>query len=161
VDVGINAHRPATILADFPNVRVVVGLETGAEPHHLAEALAIAGSRPVAVSLDLKAGQILGRWKEWGAQHERGAFSVAQTALRAGARALIVLDLTRVGTGTGTGTEALLRVFRDVFPDIDLIAGGGVRSWEDVERLGAAGATGVLIASALHDGTITFPRPAS
>src|SRR5205085_7017870 len=102
--------------------------------------------------------RLLGNWSAWGAEHEWAAFSVARTAVREGAKALIVLDLARVGTGTGTGTEVLLRAIRDEFPDVDLIAGGGARSWEDVERLGEAGATGVLVASALHDGTLTIPR---
>ena len=75
-----------------------------------------------------------------------------------GVRALIVLDLARVGTGTGTGTEPLLRAIRDEFPGVDLIAGGGVRTWADVDRLSEAGASGVLVASAIHDGTLRVPR---
>ena len=157
LDVGLNALRPPYLLPDAPNLRPVVGTETGT-PQTLTDTLAVAGSRPVAVSLDMKAGQLLGKWEEWGAEHERGAFSVARTAIRAGTKSLIVLDLARVGTGTGTGTEALIRVFRDVYPDVDLIAGGGVRTWADVERLGDAGANGVLVASALHDGTLVVPR---
>ncbi|HEY1191505.1 MAG TPA: HisA/HisF-related TIM barrel protein, partial [Gemmata sp.] len=66
--------------------------------------------------------------------------------------------LARVGTGTGSGTEPLLRAIRAEFPELDLIAGGGVRTWDDVDRLGEAGATGVLVASALHDGTLSAPR---
>jgi phosphoribosylformimino-5-aminoimidazole carboxamide ribotide isomerase len=155
VDVGINRERPASALPDSERCRPVVGTETGATPEQLSDVIRGAGSRPVAVSIDLKAERLLGNWSAWGAEHERGAFSVARTAVRLGAKALIVLDLARVGTGTGAGTDGLLRVFRDVFPDVDLIAGGGVRSWEDVERLGATGATGVLVASALHDGMLS------
>lgn len=161
LDVGLNARRRASLLAAFPSVRPVVGTETGATPTTLADALAGTGSRPVAVSLDLNGEVVLGNWDAWGAEHERGAASVVRTAVRTGAKAVIVLDLTRVGTGTGAGTEKLLRGLRDVCPDLDLIAGGGVRTWEDVDRLGAAGATGVLVASALHDGALRFPRPAS
>jgi phosphoribosylformimino-5-aminoimidazole carboxamide ribotide isomerase len=153
LDIGLNALRPPSLLPDAPNLRPVVGTET-ATPEALAETLAVAGTRPVAVSLDLKAGVLLGRGQDWCAEHERGAFQVARTAILAGAKSLIVLDLARVGTGTGTGTEALLRVLHDVYPEVDLIAGGGVRTWADVERLGEAGASGVLVASALHDGTL-------
>lgn len=153
IDIGLNSIRPPSLLPDTPGLRPVVGTET-ATPETLAKSLAVAGARRVAVSLDMKNGQLLGKWSEWGAEHARGAFSVASTAIRGGATSLIVLDLARVGTGTGTGTEALLRVLRDVFPEVDLIAGGGVRTWADVERLGEAGANGVLVASAVHEGML-------
>lgn len=155
-DIGTNARRPPELLADHANVRPVIGLETGATPAHLADAVARFGPRPVAVSVDLRAGKLLGKWEDWGAAHAGDALAVARTAIRTGAQALIVLDLSRVGTGTGTGTEPLLRTIRAEFPDVDLIAGGGVRAWDDVDRLGEAGATGVLVASALHDGTLTL-----
>jgi phosphoribosylformimino-5-aminoimidazole carboxamide ribotide isomerase len=160
LDIGINAQRSATLLSGFSTAWPVVGLETGAGPQHLEETLAAAGPRPVAVSLDLRAGELLGQWQDWSAGHSRDAITVVRTAIRCGAKAIIVLDLSRVGTGSGTGTELLLRLIRNEFPGIDLIAGGGVRTWDDVDRLGDAGATGVLVASALHDGTLTFPRPA-
>ena len=66
--------------------------------------------------------------------------------------------LARVGTGIGPGTVGLCRELRAAYPDIELIAGGGVRNWDDVDRLGEAGADGVLVASALHEGTITRSR---
>jgi phosphoribosylformimino-5-aminoimidazole carboxamide ribotide isomerase len=108
----------------------------------------------------MKNGCLLGDWRNWGLAGERDVLSLTHRVIEIGVRALIVLDLARVGMGTGTGTEPLLRAIRSAYPDIELIAGGGVRTWEDVERLGEAGATGVLVASALHDGTLTFPRPA-
>lgn len=154
VDVGTNDRRPPELLSAYDNARPVIGLETGASPAHLADAVARFGPRPVAVSVDLRAGKLLGKWADWSAAHEGDALAVARTAIGAGAQALIVLDLARVGTGTGTGTEQLLRAIRAEFPEVDLIAGGGVRTWEDVDRLGDAGATGVLVASALHDGTL-------
>jgi phosphoribosylformimino-5-aminoimidazole carboxamide ribotide isomerase len=75
-----------------------------------------------------------------------------------GVASLIVLDLARVGTGRGTGTEELCREIHEQFADCELIAGGGVAGVADVERLGDAGATAVLAASALHDGRLTGPR---
>lgn len=153
VDAGIGGGTEIVIRQLSGRIRLVVGLESAVEPELLRRALAVA-REPVAFSLDLRGERLLGNWSAWGADHERAAFSVARTAVREGAKSLIVLDLARVGTGTGTGTESLLRVLRDVYPDVDLIAGGGVRTWEDVKRLGEAGASGVLVASALHDGTL-------
>lgn len=157
LELGVSARKGVEFLASAPGLRPVVGLETAGSPSVLTGAVAGVAA-PVAFSLDLRDGELMGDWSKWGAAHSRDALAVAHTAVRAGAKALIVLDVARVGTGTGAGTEPLLRAIRDEFPAVDLIAGGGVRTWADVDRLGEAGATGVLVASALHDGTLKLPR---
>lgn len=69
-------------------------------------------------------------------------------------RRVIALDLARVGSGLGPDL-ALLASLRRRAPEVELYAGGGVRDGADLEALRAAGAAGVLLASALHDGRIT------
>lgn len=156
LDLGVNRARGISVLAKARHIRPVVGLETAESPDVLVQAVA-AITAPVAFSLDLRGGELLGEWKAWGAAHPRDALGISRTAIQAGAKAIIALDLARVGSGSGTGTEPLLRAIRAEFPTTDLIAGGGVRTWDDIDRLGEAGATGVLVASALHEGALT-PR---
>ena len=67
---------------------------------------------------------------------------------------VILLALTQVGTGAGPDI-ATLRAARAAFPRLRLIAGGGVRDAEDLRRLAASGADGVLLATALHRRWIT------
>lgn len=153
LDAGIG-RADVLDLPESPHLRPVVGSETCRVPEVLLETLLEPLRRPVAFSIDLKAGRLLGNWRAWGLEGERDVLSLAWRVIGMGIRTLLVLDLARVGTGTGAGTEPLLRAIRDEFPDLDLIAGGGVRNWDDVDRLGEAGATGVLVASALHDGTL-------
>jgi phosphoribosylformimino-5-aminoimidazole carboxamide ribotide isomerase len=155
VDAGIGRKLGVADLPNLPNIRPVVGSETCAEPDVLRAALAEAAERPLAFSIDLKAGRLLGHWDNWGMAGPFDVLHLARRVVELGVRTLIVLDLTRVGTGAGTGTEPLLRAIRREFPDLDLIAGGGVKGWAEVDRLGEAGASGVLVASALHDGSIT------
>jgi phosphoribosylformimino-5-aminoimidazole carboxamide ribotide isomerase len=69
-------------------------------------------------------------------------------------RRLIVLDLAQVGTGTGTGTEELCRRLGEMYPDVEIIAGGGVRDEKDLDRLAQCGVKAALVASALHDGKV-------
>lgn len=155
VDAGLNGSEGAQALRVSPRIQNVIALEScfGDAPTS-----AVTGSlNPAAFSIDLKDGELLGRWREW-TKDSRDAITIARTAVSKGFHTLIVLDLARVGTGTGTGTEPLLRAIRGEFPGVDLIAGGGVRTWDDVARLGEAGASGVLVASALHDGTLVVPR---
>jgi phosphoribosylformimino-5-aminoimidazole carboxamide ribotide isomerase len=157
LDAGIGRKLSLSDLPDRPEVRPVVGSETCTTPDVLDETLAQAGGRPVAFSIDLKYGRLLGHWRNWGLAGDRDVMTLARRVVGMGIRTLIVLDLARVGTGTGAGTEALLKAICAEFADVELIAGGGVKTWADINRLGEAGANGVLVASALHDGTL-FPN---
>ena len=64
-----------------------------------------------------------------------------------------MLDLARVGSGEGPDV-ALLGELHARFPDLELLAGGGVRDAADLRALAAAGASGALVATALHGGAI-------
>lgn len=160
VDAGFGPRLDVLDLPALPHVRPVVGFETCRTPEYLRDFLFPRGERTVGFSLDLRGGELVGNWRAWGLENERDTVGLARRVTGMGCRHLIVLDLARVGTGAGCGTEPLLKAIRGEFPDAELIAGGGVKSWADVDRLGEAGADAVLVASALHDGTVRVPRPA-
>ena len=66
---------------------------------------------------------------------------------------LIVMTLARVGGGVGPDIDRLASI-RAHAGARRLYAAGGVRDAADLEALRAAGAAGVLVASALHDGRL-------
>jgi phosphoribosylformimino-5-aminoimidazole carboxamide ribotide isomerase len=68
-------------------------------------------------------------------------------------REVIVLDLARVGTSSGPDV-ALIAEIHAAFPDLELLAGGGVRDADDLRALADAGAAGALVATALLRGAI-------
>ena len=61
-----------------------------------------------------------------------------------------------VGTASGVETLGLCRQLREEQPGLELITGGGVRGIDDLRVLHNAGIDAVLVASALHDGSITM-----
>jgi phosphoribosylformimino-5-aminoimidazole carboxamide ribotide isomerase len=67
---------------------------------------------------------------------------------------IIVMTLARVGSSDGPDLERLAMV-RQHAGARRLYAAGGVRDAADLEALRRAGATGVLVASALHDGRLS------
>jgi phosphoribosylformimino-5-aminoimidazole carboxamide ribotide isomerase len=71
----------------------------------------------------------------------------------AGAETLLLLDVGRVGTGLGVDLR-LLEELRRRFPSVRLLAGGGVGSRRDLDRIRETGCDGVLVATALHAGRI-------
>ena len=151
VDAGIRDLPMAQTVAASGAASVVVGLETVAGPQALAACCAELGERLV-FSLDLKGGRPIGDPSLW---QGVDPLTIAAQAIGLGVRRLLVLDLARVGERQGTGTEDLCRTLADQYPDLELAAGGGVRGLSDVHRLQACGVSAVLVASALHDGTIS------
>jgi phosphoribosylformimino-5-aminoimidazole carboxamide ribotide isomerase len=126
---------------------LVVGLETIADATELARIVRHLGPELVAFSLDLKNGRPLGSWSG-------SPIDIANEAITAGVRRLIVLDLARVGVGNGLGTEQLLTELSSQHSGVELIAGGGVRGRADLERLRECGASAVLVGTALHNGNL-------
>jgi phosphoribosylformimino-5-aminoimidazole carboxamide ribotide isomerase len=129
--------------------RAIVGLESCPSPADLRAIIRDAGPDQVVFSLDLKEGQPLAteRWP-------LHAGEIADEALAAGVQALIVLDLSAVGTGRGVPTLDLCRQFVSRWPGVEWITGGGVQSAADLVALARIGVNGALVASALHDGRI-------
>jgi phosphoribosylformimino-5-aminoimidazole carboxamide ribotide isomerase len=155
IDAGLRTHKDRTLkMLIVANVAgIVVGLESIETPEDLWRTIARVGSERVAFSLDLQAGRPLGHTDAWGTDDP---FAIAAHAVRKlGVRRLIVLDLARVGVGQGTGTEELCVRLKGAFPEVRLIAGGGVGSIEEVRRLEQSGIEQVLVASAFHDGRFT------
>jgi phosphoribosylformimino-5-aminoimidazole carboxamide ribotide isomerase len=70
---------------------------------------------------------------------------------------IIAMTLSRVGSHQGPDDVRLGDLIHHA-GDRQVIAAGGVRHIEDIKRLQQLGATGVLIASALHDGHITVDQ---
>jgi phosphoribosylformimino-5-aminoimidazole carboxamide ribotide isomerase len=151
IDAGIRRAAQAIDLAREGAACVVVGLETVAGPDALAGAVEELGDR-VAFSLDLYAGRPLGDVAAWPASDAEG---IAAAAVTLGVRRLIVLDLVNVGTAAGLGTEEICVRLARSYAHLTIYAGGGLRNAGDLRRLRHAGVHGALVASALHDGTLT------
>jgi phosphoribosylformimino-5-aminoimidazole carboxamide ribotide isomerase len=151
VDAGARSAGGAARLLEAGVQEVVAALETLPDPRALEEIIALAGAERVVFSLDLKAGALLGERRGWPFASPE---ETARAAHAAGARRLLVLDLARVGSGSGPAHLELLRRLARELPGVELLAGGGVRSREDLSLLEAAGASAALVATALHDGSL-------
>jgi phosphoribosylformimino-5-aminoimidazole carboxamide ribotide isomerase len=150
LDAGIRSMDDARRARDLGVDRIIVGLETLPSFTHLEAICSAAGE--VVFSLDTREGVPLVMAGGAIGAHE-SIETIARRAFNAGSATMVVLDLARVGTGRGVDLEVIDRL-RTHVPGADLIAGGGVRGWEDLVRLAGAGCSGALIATALHDGTL-------
>jgi phosphoribosylformimino-5-aminoimidazole carboxamide ribotide isomerase len=129
----------------------IVGLETLGSFDALREISATVSGRRVAFSLDLRDGIPIAMpnvvdpaWTP---------ADIAAEAADAGAGAIVLLDLARVGMGAGVDVP-LLASLRRAVPNTELFAGGGVRSASDLAELSSVGCDGALVATALLSGAI-------
>ena len=152
LDAGIKTVDDARDAMGVGAHRTIVALETLPSFDALSAICAALGDDRVVFSLDVRDGNpILNAEAQIESNHPPE--ELARMAAVAGASAVIVLDLARVGTGSGIDCDLLERV-RASAPDVTLVAGGGVRGWDDLVQLSSAGCDAALVATALHIGSI-------
>jgi phosphoribosylformimino-5-aminoimidazole carboxamide ribotide isomerase len=148
VDAGAATAEGASALARAGVARNVVGTES-LEP---GAAVAPSSSPPLVLSVDLRDGRLISPDPEFAGREPTAA---APLARRLGVNELLVIDLARVGSGSGPPLDAVAELAA-ALPTAAIYAGGGVRDDADLRALEAAGATGALVATALHEGRLTL-----
>lgn len=141
IDSGLTgaAHCRAWLADGFGTA--ILGSETQTDPDVLSALAPEIAARTVILSLDFRGEAFLGP-------------PVLLAASEAWPKEVIVLTLARVGAGAGPDFERLAMA-RDRRPDCAVYAAGGVRGAADLTHLKRSGIAGALIASALHDGSLT------
>ena len=146
VDAGATTRGRAAALAGAGVTRNVVGTES-LGPGDIGD---VDAPRRV-LSVDLVDGKLISPRPELAGRDPAAAAPLA-TAL--GVRELLVIDLVRVGSGSGPPLGAVAELAVSL-PGVAIYAGGGVRNDDDLRALESAGATGALVATALHEGRVT------
>ena len=104
----------------------------------------------VIFSLDLKNGRPLA-WSD-------KVSEVINLVTKVGVERMLILDLATVGTHAGPSTLNQCRQLKVSHPALRLLTGGGIRNEEDLRAVEESGVESVLVASALHDGSLDSLR---
>jgi phosphoribosylformimino-5-aminoimidazole carboxamide ribotide isomerase len=154
VDAGTGRAGETLEVLSCGASEIVVGLESLGGFDDLARIVELVGASRVIFSLDLRLGSpMLNPALQDAVGAAPDAPSLAEQASDCGVRTLLVLDIGRVGTGCGVDL-GLLESLRRRFPSHRLLAGGGVLTRRDLDRMRDSGCDGVLVASAIHAGRI-------
>ena len=159
LDAGIASAERAVAIAELSAGgnsvhRVIAGLESLPDIAALASMFASIGRERFVFSLDLRAGRLL----TGGPAFPRDPLAMVDEVMAIGVERLIVLDLASVGGGQGPTVVDLCRQIRRRAPQVEMIAGGGVRGTGDLARLRDAGCDAALVASWLHASWASFAR---
>jgi phosphoribosylformimino-5-aminoimidazole carboxamide ribotide isomerase len=150
LDAGVWDIESARAWLDLGIHKIIIGSETMNAWDVLKDIPAAISPDRLVFSLDLRAGKILSRCPALAAMAPIEALRNLHTA---GWSEIILLDLNRVGSESGIDHPFLAGV-RTAFPDLRLLIGGGISNPKEVADLKARGIAGVLLATALHRGTI-------
>jgi phosphoribosylformimino-5-aminoimidazole carboxamide ribotide isomerase len=155
IDAGTSSPGGALEVLSCGASQVVVGLESLHAFADLSTIVQVVGPTRIVFSLDLRLGTpVLHPTMQDARGAGPDALALADQAVAAGVLTLLLLDLGRIGTGCGVDL-GLLETLRRRFPGLRLLAGGGVLTRLDLERMRDTGCDGALIASAIHTGRVT------
>jgi len=148
---GIRTAEDAVDLLDRGVDRVILGTAAVQNPDIVGEIAAEYGDG-VMVSLDAKAGEVV--VEGWTEGTGMDPVEAAQRYVDLGAAAILFTDVDVEGRQEGVRTEPVRDLAAAV--DIPVIASGGVATVDDVRALKDAGAAGVVVGTALYEGSFTL-----
>ena len=151
LDAGVSNMEDVRELIDCGVCKVVIGSETLQTLDAVQNIPSRTNRDHLIFSLDLHDGKILSQCP---ALSEMKPMEAMKRLASAGWQEVILLNLKRVGSGEGIETS-LVRELRTKLPDLRLLLGGGIANPEELAALKSLGVSGVMTASALHQGTIT------
>jgi phosphoribosylformimino-5-aminoimidazole carboxamide ribotide isomerase len=149
VDAGVTDLARAKELLDNRVSEVIIGTETLSSTLVVEEAVRIFGSDKIMISLDMCRQRLLGKLN---LAKSMDPIAVLRAFQDMNVKKAIVLDLARVGSKEGIDETLLDKILKNF--NLEIYVGGGVRDSADLHRLSSLGVSGVLVATALHNGSI-------
>lgn len=155
LDAGTQSAQRAVALVEAGVETVVLGLESLAGPAQLAEIVTKShlNRHRFVLSVDSRGGSLLmPQNHQW--PNDMTPLGLVRQAWSLGLSRFLLLDLARVGSGGGVGGEQDFGAIQAEFPSAQCWLGGGVRGPSDLTQLRRLAVAGVLVATALHDGSV-------
>lgn len=111
------------------------------------------GTDKIILGADVRGGMIsINGWKE---DSQQELLPFLKYYVDKGVKNVLCTEISRDGTLSGPAMDLYRKVMAE-YPEIHLIASGGVSSNEDIEALEAAGIPAVVFGKAFYEGKITF-----
>ena len=151
LDPGIKEFEDIQNFAEFKLEKLIIGLETLSSIEVLRESKKYLDSEQILLSIDMYDGKVLTRIESF---KKLTPLEVIKELERNHINDIILLDLFRVGQKVGGIPREYLQI-RESFKG-NILVGGGIRNIQDVIAYKQEGFSGVLIGTALYDGSINI-----
>jgi phosphoribosylformimino-5-aminoimidazole carboxamide ribotide isomerase len=153
VDFGGGIKTDDDIETAFANgaEMVTVGSIAVTNPDLFISWLQIYGADRLILGADVRNGKIsINGWKE---DSTEDLLPFLKKYIDAGVKNVLCTDISKDGTLQGPAIDLYKRVMQE-YPDLHLIASGGVSSIDDIRALDAAGIPAVVFGKAIYEGKI-------
>ena len=155
VDFGGGIKTDEDIRKAFDNgaSMVTVGSIAVTQPELFLSWVEQYGAERLILGADVRNGKIsINGWKE---DSTEDLLPFLRRYIDAGVRDVLCTEISKDGTLQGPAIELYQRVMKE-YPELHLIASGGVSSIEDIKSLDAAGIPAVVFGKAIYEGKINL-----
>ena len=149
IDPGITSMEDVRIFSGFEFNKLIFGLETLSNLGVISKSIKEIGSNKIAISIDMYNGKIVTNITEL---NNLTITEIVKKIEHLGVIEIILLDLYRVGQKIGDIPPLYLEI-RKIF-NHNLLIGGGIKDFNDIVKCAQSYFSGVLLGTALYDGTI-------
>ena len=150
---GIKTDDDMQKAFDSGAAMVTVGSIAVTDPERCMGWIEKYGAERIILGADVRNGKIsINGWKEDSAED---LLPFLQKYIDAGVRNVLCTEISKDGTLTGPAIDLYKRVM-DAYPQLHLIASGGVSCIDDIKALDAAGIPAVVFGKAIYEGKINL-----
>lgn len=152
---GIKTDEDIRKAFDAGAKMVTVGSIAVQQPELCFEWLDMYGAERIILGADVRHGKIsINGWKE---DSDEDLLPFLRKYIDAGIKNVLCTEISKDGTLAGPAIELYKEVMR-VYPELHLIASGGVSSIDDIKALDAAGIPAVVFGKAIYEGRIDLRK---
>ena len=149
---GLRSEKSIEKAIQMGVARIVLGTVVVEQPQVLKNALNRHGAERIAASLDARDGLV--RVRGWSEGTAVAAKDLAQELAGYGLRWLVFTDVDRDGESSGLNLPVTVKMAQQ--SGLRVIASGGVKSLEDIQRAREAGLAGAIVGRALYEGKVSI-----
>ncbi len=153
IDLGIVDINDILRFSKFNFNKLIIGLETVKNLEVIKEALKIIGKNKLVLSIDMYKEKVISNAEK---VKDKNPIEIVKIMEEIGVKELILLDLFRVGQKIGGIPPQYLEIQKSFQGNI--LVGGGIKDYDDILKYKNLNFAGVLIATALYDGTINIEK---
>ncbi|MHA1784009.1 MAG: HisA/HisF-related TIM barrel protein [Candidatus Helarchaeota archaeon] len=151
LDAGISNSQDTNEIKDLKVSKVIIGTETLTSMEELMIMIKIIGKNKTILSIDMLNGELMTRNLSLKSLHLEDFLKlVSYTDIEE----VIFLELTQVGAKGGVNTSLIKKMKK--YLSCKLITGGGIKTINDLSEISNLGIDGTLVATSLHEGTLTI-----